>query len=198
MLKLKNFSMLLAAVFSLVACTSLGAGKTLPLKTVDFVEVDAYLGLWNELYRFPNEFQDDQPDGKSVCFNTTAEYDLIGDRKISVANSCSRMTPDNQVDTQVAQGTAWVANTKTNAELRVTFIPIPVIKWLGTGDYNILGLGPKGSDGKYAWAMVGSKDRNYAWILSRDKTIPQDLLDDLKNRFDQQGFDSTLFISTQK
>ena len=196
-LLLKLFSILSVVILSL-SSKAMASGHAMPLETVDHVELSAYLGTWNELYRIPNEFQDDKPEGLSTCFNTTAEYQVISDRKISVLNSCQRVDKQGEIIGESAPGTAWIANTKTNAELRVTFIPIPIIKWLGTGDYNIVGLGPINSDGKYSWAMVGSKNRNYAWILARTKTLSGPVLEDIMDRFKSLNFEVDSFISTQK
>ena len=57
---------------------------------------------------------------------------------------------------KVAHGRARVVDRATNAKLRVTFFA-PF--W---GDYWVIGLGPD-----YTWAVVGTPNRQYLWLLSR-------------------------------
>ena len=56
----------------------------------------------------------------------------------------------------------------SSAKLKVRFAPaafslLPVV-W---GDYWILGVAED-----YSWAVVGSPDRNYLWILARTPELP--------------------------
>jgi lipocalin len=45
-------------------------------------------------------------------------------------------------------------------------------------------------DNDYKLALVGTPDRNYLWILSRDKTIDAQSLAVLKAQAEEQGFDT--------
>ncbi|HEX6323603.1 MAG TPA: lipocalin family protein, partial [Vicinamibacterales bacterium] len=59
------------------------------------------------------------------------------------------------------------------------------LSWLPMvwGDYWILGLAPD-----YAWAVVGSPDRKYLWILSRTAAMDRASLDAAVAGARAQGF----------
>jgi apolipoprotein D and lipocalin family protein len=128
-----------------------------PVHTVDAVDLDRYAGDWFEVARFPNRFQ------RQCASDVRASYARRPDGRIDVINSC-RADDGSAVE---AQGVARVADDRTFAKLKVRFAPaalsfLPFV-W---GDYWILGLA---SD--YAWATVGSPDRNYLWILARTPVL---------------------------
>jgi apolipoprotein D and lipocalin family protein len=141
---------------ALVAGASLAGGAE--PRTVDSVDLRRYSGTWHELARIPNRFQKDCVGG------ATAEYVLREDGKIDVINRCWK--PGRQL--KVARGLAKVEDSTTQSKLKVSFFSIlgfrPV--W---GDYWILALGDS-----YEYAVVGSPDREYGWILCRSpKPAPQ-------------------------
>jgi len=135
--------------------------KELPkLQTVNQVNLTKYIGLWYEIAKIPNSFQD------QCAYGTTAEYNLLEDGEIQVINKCYKS--DGEPD--VAEGLAKVVDKKTNSKLEVSFFSILGFRpfW---GDYWIIGL-----DDNYQWAIVGSPNRKYGWILSRTQSLPDDTL----------------------
>lgn len=150
------------------------------IQTVASVDLEKYMGLWYELYRFPNSFE-------KGCFDVTAEYRLKRNGKVAVANTCIKSTGSKKV----GHGTAKVVNRKTNASLKVSFVPF-LQRWaLFGGDYNILALGEN-----YEYALVGSKDRSYLWILSRTKELDEGTISHIKNIAITQGYNVSKFIKT--
>ncbi|MCB1171067.1 MAG: lipocalin family protein [Leptospiraceae bacterium] len=149
----------MALALLVMGCSSLDKKES--LETVSSVGLVKYLGTWKEIYRIPNSFQ----DGDEPCFNTTATYRLRKDGKIVVRNECMR---ESGVD--VATALAYVVEGSGNAQLKVNFTGIWLLRVLGIGDGNywILGLGPE-KDGRYSWALVGEPGRQYGWILAREK-----------------------------
>lgn len=122
-----------------------------PLRTVKYVDLKKYSGLWYEIAKIPNSFQDHCVKG------TTAKYTLTKDGEIEVVNSC--IDEDGEVDD--ADGVARIVDKKTNAKLEVSFVSF--LGWRPFwGDYWIIGL-----DENYQWAIVGTPNRKYGWILSR-------------------------------
>jgi apolipoprotein D and lipocalin family protein len=140
-----------------------------PLRTVEKVDLKRYLGRWYEVGRLPNRFQ-------KGCFGSTADYALREDGEISVVNAC-RNEQDGSV--RQAAGRAWVVDTSSNARLKVTFF------WPFRGDYWIIELGRE-----YEYAVVGTPDRKYLWILSRAASMDDGLYAAILQRAGQQGFDS--------
>ncbi len=79
---------------------------------VESVDIERYLGLWYEIARIPNRFQ------RSCAGGTTAQYALRADGRIEVVNRCRK--PDGGVIT--AAGIAKIADEKTRAKLKVSFV----------------------------------------------------------------------------
>lgn len=152
------------------------------IQTVDFVDVESYLGFWYEIYRYPNSFE-------RGCGSVTAEYRALAPGKIRVLNTCVKQNGNKRV----GKATAFVTNKETNASLKVSFVPF-LQRWgLFGGDYNIIGLG---SD--YEYAVVGSKDRNFLWFLSRAPELTQNQLLIMKSIAISQGYDPNRMIKTPK
>ncbi len=138
-----------------------------PLETVAQVDLQRYLGRWHEIARYPNRFQ-------QGCQESSADYSLRKDGEIEVLNSC-RDTDSGTI--RQARGRAWVVDTVSNAKLKVSFF------WPFRGDYWIIDLGTD-----YEYAVVGTPDRNYFWILSRSPQISDELYGQILQRAELQGF----------
>jgi apolipoprotein D and lipocalin family protein len=134
-------------------------GQSPPVRTVEKVDLDRYVGEWFEIARFPNRFQ------RKCAGDVRASYAKRADGRIDVVNRCR--TSDGMTE---AHGIARIADTRTFSKLKVRFAPaalsfLPFV-W---GDYWILGLADD-----YSWAVVGSPDREYLWILARTAVIGED------------------------
>jgi apolipoprotein D and lipocalin family protein len=152
------------------------------LQVVNKVDLKKYIGLWYEVAKIPNWFQ------KKCIKNTTAEYSLLDDGKIKVVNSCTEADGSNNV----AEGVAKIADNISNAKLEVSFVKILGIQ-LFWGDYWIIGLGEN-----YDFALVGSPNRKYGWILSRTKKLPQEKLNQISDLLKIKGYDIKNFEFTEQ
>lgn len=153
-----------------------------PPKTVDYVDLKKYAGLWYEIAKIPNRFQ-------SQCVKgTTAKYTLTADGDIKVVNSC--IDENGEVDD--ADGVARIVDKKTNAKLEVSFVSF--FGWRPFwGDYWIIGL-----DENYQWAIVGTPNRKYGWVLSRTPKLENETMDKINQLLVNQGYDPKKFeISKQ-
>ena len=132
------------------------------LQTVPKVDLQKYSGVWYEIARLPNRFQ------KECAGNVSAEYTLRPDGKIRVVNRCQEAGTSRTKD---AEGVARIApeGKNSNSVLEVRFAPA-FLSFLDSvwGDYRIIAL-----DDNYRYALVGSNDRKYLWILSRTKTLDE-------------------------
>jgi len=141
--------------------------------TVAAVDLQRYLGTWHEVARYPNWFQDGRGEH---CVDVTATYTARPDGTVGVRNACG--------NGDAATGWARVVD-PTNTKLRVTFF------WPFFGDYWVIGLDPA-----YRWAVVGTPNRNYLWVLSRTPTLsPQDYAAAISTAT-AQGFDLTRLVKT--
>ena len=152
------------------------------LQVVNKVDLKKYIGLWYEVAKIHNWFQ------KDCIKNTTAEYSLREDGRIKVVNSC--MQADGSI--KVAEGVAKVVDNISNAKLEVSFVKILGIQ-LFWGDYWIIGLGDN-----YDYALIGSPDRKYGWILSRTKKLSQEKLNEISDLLKIKGYDIKNFEFTEQ
>lgn len=152
------------------------SAQTAAVKTVDHVDLQRYAGKWYEVARIPNRFQ------KKCDRDVSADYSFEGDA-IKVHNSC--VNAAGRITDIV--GKAKVVDARSNAKLKVTFF------WPFYGDYWILGLDPD-----YRWAVVGTPNRKYLWILSRTANLPQADMERAHRIAEQNGFSvSTLVLTPQ-
>ncbi|HET9361011.1 MAG TPA: lipocalin family protein [Vicinamibacterales bacterium] len=152
-----------AAVAALAAAATLQTATARaqtpePVRTVPFVDLDRYAGDWFEIARFPNRFQ------RQCVGDVRASYARRPDGRLDVVNRCR--TADGQTE---ARGVARVVDERAFAKLKVRFAPawlslLPVV-W---GDYWIIGLAED-----YSWAVVGSPDRDYLWVLGRTPRLDE-------------------------
>jgi apolipoprotein D and lipocalin family protein len=148
-----------------------------PVIPVDKVDLERYAGRWYEVAKIPNRFQ------KGCARGTTAEYSLREDGRITVVNRCYQ---DNG-DPEEARGVARIEDPASNARLKVSFVSF--LGWRPFwGDYWVIGL-----DEDYRWAIVGTPDRKYGWILSRTPTLNEDALAEIFAIIERNGYPRDVF-----
>ena len=143
------------------------------LEVVPHVELEKYLGKWYEIAHLPFRFEDD-------CTDITATYSLSKDGNVSVLNECLR---DGKL--KQAKGKAKVVDKNTGAKLKVTFF------WPFSADYWIIDLGED-----YDYAVVGTPNRKYLWILSRTPQMDDKLFSQLIESAKSKGFGVNNLIKT--
>ncbi|MFO0633992.1 MAG: lipocalin family protein [Nannocystaceae bacterium] len=160
-----------------LACAGRSAATDAPpLRTVEKVELERYLGTWYEIAAYPQRFQKD-------CTATTATYSPGPDGEIRVLNRCRKKTLDGRLDE--ANGRARVVDANTGAKLEVSFFgPF----W---GDYWIIDLGAD-----YEYAVVGHPSREYLWILSRTPSLDAPTYETIVARLVEQGYDPARLVKT--
>lgn len=156
-------------MFSLLSGSS---KKELP--TVGKVDLHKYSGQWYEIARFPNRFEKGL-----VC--VTADYTIKKNGKIAVVNK--GYLSDDIKKYKTAKGTAWIPDDKFPGRLKVRFF------WPFAGNYYIITL-----DKNYQYVLVGDPARKYLWVLSRTRTLPEDIYSKLLEIARENGFDTQKLI----
>jgi apolipoprotein D and lipocalin family protein len=147
------------------------------VQAIPALDLAQYAGRWHEVARLPNRFQN------RCASNVTATYELLRDGTVRVVNEC--LTSNG--DSVRAEGRARLADRRGPASrLKVRFAPsvlsfLPMV-W---ADYWVLDL----AEG-YRAALVGTPDRRYLWILSREPQLDQPTFDRLLHTAAAQGFDT--------
>ena len=165
------------AAMAVVGCTKMDKKTPKPVETVTFVDLNRYVGVWYEIARYPNSFQEG-------CVGSRATYALRDDGKVSVLNECYDGSLSGKL--RSAKGKAWVVDKETNAKLKVSFF------WFFAGDYWIIEL-----DDEYTYVVVGHPKRKYLWILSRTKTMNDNTYEGIVKRLsDVHHYDISKLIRT--
>lgn len=162
--------LLLASTLLLSACSTLPPAGIQP---VSGFELARYSGNWYEIARLDNRFE----RGLS---EVSASYSLNDDGSIKVIN---RGYDPATTRWKEAQGRALFNGDRQVASLKVSFFG-PFY-----GGYHVVALDPG-----YQWAMVAGNDRDYLWILARDKQLPQTVTQPLLRQAASLGFDTTSLI----
>ena len=131
---------------------------TVQLDPVHPFDPEKYLGKWYEIARLNHCFERN-------LNNTTAHYSLNPNGTIRVVNrGYNYLTHEHKESTAVARFTG----PQDIGALEVSFTP-PFFY----SAYLILAL-----DKNYKYALVAGKDRDSLWILSRETTIPEKVLNE--------------------
>jgi apolipoprotein D and lipocalin family protein len=155
--------LLFVVLFLGTSCTSMPKGAN----TITSFDSERYLGKWYEIARFDFKFEKD-------LNNTTAEYSINKDGTIRVENSGYNYKKNKW---EKAIGKARFRGPKTKAELKVSFFG-PFY-----AGYNVIML-----DDDYKYALIAGSNLNYLWILSREKTIPEEIKTKFLDEAKQLGY----------
>jgi len=176
--------LLTVVLFTAIAALTVTPGarsaqQTIP-QVVSSVDLDRYIGTWYEIAHIPNRFQ------RHCRGNTMASYRRIPQQRIEVINSCV----DEHGAVDKAHGVARIVDSTSNAKLEVSFVAL--FGWqLFWGDYWILALAPD-----YSYAVVGTPDRRFGWLLSRTPVMPAETRNRINKRLRESGYDPRAFIDT--
>ena len=160
----KKWLVLLMLSALLVGCTSVPEG----IKPVSGFDLQRYLGTWYEIARLDHPFE-------RGLNNITAEYSLRDDGGVNVLNSGFDI---EEGEWQEAQGKAYFVESSDTGHLKVSFFG-PFY-----ASYVVFELDQEG----YQYAMVTGPDREYLWILSRQPTLPDALLNRLLDKARGLGY----------
>ena len=149
--------------------------KTIPKGVNAFTPFDAgrYLGKWYEIARFDFRFE------KNLN-NTTANYSLNANNTIRVENSGYNYVEKKWVQ---AIGKAKFVKDPNLAMLKVSFFG-PFY-----AGYNVVEL-----DKDYKYALIIGQNTKYMWLLSRDKTMPKEIIDKYLETAKNAGCDVSKLI----
>ena len=144
-------------------------GDDVDNSTVDSLDVHRFMGTWYEIARFDHSFE-------RGLTHATAHYSLKNDGSIAVTNSGLK---DGRLKTTVGKAKM----TDTAGLLRVSFYG-PFYS-----DYRVLMV-----TDDYRYALVGSGNGNYLWILARVPEVAPEILDLIVDVARQRGYDTDRLV----
>ncbi|NMG77359.1 lipocalin family protein [Aromatoleum diolicum] len=159
-------------LFALVlsACTTVPDG----INPVSPFDIDRYLGKWYEIARLDHSFERGLTD-------VSANYRPKPDGSVEVVN---RGYDIKKGAWREAVGRAIFIGERTRGSLKVSFFG-PFY-----GGYHVAELDRQ----HYRWALVVGPNRDYVWILSRDKVLAPDIRQQLVTKAKQLGLDTERLI----
>lgn len=162
-----------AMTLLLTGCVGMPAGIT-PVEPFD---LDRYLGRWYEIARLDHSFE----RGLSAV---TADYSLRDDGLVRVMN---RGYDQSSGRWKVAEGKARFVREPTQGFLKVSFFG-PFY-----GSYVIFAL----DQDNYNYALVSGPNTSFLWILARQPTLPEAVIQQLLAVAGEKGFsvDNLIFVA---
>lgn len=167
---------LLILIATIILSGCLGTPKSVQPVT-DF-NLDRYLGKWYEIARLDHSFE----RGLS---QVTAEYSVRDDGGVSVLN---RGFSASDSKWKEAVGKAYFVNSDSEGYLKVSFFG-PFY-----GSYVIFELDHK----NYQYAFVSGPSLNYLWLLAREPSVEQEVIERFVEMSKARGFDTEGLIFTQQ
>jgi apolipoprotein D and lipocalin family protein len=156
---------------ALILAMTMAACSTSPpegLRPVTSFELNRYLGQWYEIARLDHSFERGLSD-------VNATYQLQGDGSVKVINR--GYNTERQVWKEAIGRALFVGDSGTGS-LKVSFFG-PFY-----GGYHVIALDRQ----NYRWSLVAGPDRDYLWVLARDKTLPTDIREQLVSQARELGF----------
>jgi apolipoprotein D and lipocalin family protein len=169
----KAWVLWLILMASLTGCTM---GPPKGVSAVTPFDVSRYTGVWFEIARLDHRFERGLTD-------IHATYKDDGDGSLSVIN---RGFNSESNTWQEAVGRAFFLRDKTVGSLKVSFFG-PFY-----GGYHVVALDQK----DYRWSLVMGPDRDYFWILARDRHLSTSLKAELLSRVRGLGISEDQLIWT--
>ncbi len=170
-----KLKLVLATLLCLLSgCVAVPTGVT----PVNNFAVERYMGKWYEIARLDHRFE----RGLS---HVTANYQLRADGGVSVVNKGYKASSG---EWKTAEGKAFFVKTPTLGYLKVSFFG-PFY-----GAYVVAELDHAG----YHYALVSGPNTNYLWLLARTPTLPPAIRQQLVNKAQSLGFDTSKLIYVQQ
>ena len=161
---------LILLVFMTGCATRGGTHSKAPLRTVDHVDLDRYMGDWFVIANIPSLSAEKGVVGSVERYARRTDGDI---------DNVFEAYADSFFGKKVRfKARAWVVNKKSNAEWKVQFF------WPIRFAYLTIDLDPA-----YQWTVVGHPSRNYLWIMSRSKTLDEATYRAIVKRCADQGYD---------
>lgn len=166
---------ILVVIGLLFLASCAGTKKPDDISPVKSFDSQRYLGTWYEVARLENRFE----RGLS---HVTAQYSLRDDGGIKVIN---KGYSKKDGEWNEVEGKAYFVEDEHTGFLKVSF-------WGPFySAYVVFEL-----DKDYQYSLVTGEDKSYLWILSRQRDIKPELLNELIAKAQALGFDTTKLIKT--
>jgi apolipoprotein D and lipocalin family protein len=143
--------------------------KEYSMETVEYVDIDKFMGDWYVIGVIPNFIE-------KTAVNGIESYTRKSENEIGIQYTFSRGQLGEKVKRLTAK--AEIFNSDSNAEWRVQFF------WPVKFPYLIIELAED-----YSYTVIGVPNRKYVWIMSRNSSMDEVLYDEILVRLQDIGYD---------
>ena len=143
--------MVLRALFSVALMFSLAAcSKTIPLQTVEYVDLERFMGDWYVIANIPTAIE-------KGAHNAIESYHLDDDGSIATTFTVHDESFEGELKTYRPRG---FVQDESNALWGMQFV------WPIKADYRIIYL-----DDDYSITVIGRNKRDYVWVMAREPEV---------------------------
>jgi len=141
------------------------------MQTVDYVDLDRFMGKWYVIANIPTFLEKD-------AYNAVETYTMNDDGTIDTEFTFRKGGFDGEEKGFNPKG--FVTDTESNALWGMRFI------WPIKADYRIVYL-----DDDYTQTVIGRQKRDYVWIMARTPTIPDEDYAKIMEFVESIGYDTS-------
>ena len=140
-----------------------------PIKTVDYVDLNRFMGDWYVIANIPTFIEKD-------AYNAVETYRLEEDGTVATTFRFNKGGPDGTLKTYNPRG--FIRDQASNAVWGMQFI------WPFKSEYRIIYLSED-----YTTTVIGRSKRDYVWIMARGPEISDEEYASIKKFLQEQGYD---------
>lgn len=168
---MKNILIFLCTLLGMSGCSSGSNDSKIDNRTVQTFDLNRFMGKWYEIARYDHRFE------KGMT-RVTATYTMLEDGRIEVLNAGYKDGKYKDI-----KGKAKQPDANDPGKLKVSFF-----LWF-YADYYVLDIDPD-----YRYVLIGSSSDKYLWIMSREETLPDDVLQSLLDQLRKRGYDTSRLV----
>ena len=159
------------AYLPLVVLFITGCQTTMPIYTIERVDLHRFMGDWYVVANIPTFIEKE-------AHNAIETYELQKDGTIATTFKFNKGSLDGPLKTYSPKG--FIRDKETNAVWDMQFL------WPFKAEYRIVYLNEN-----YTQTVIGRSKRDYVWIMSRSPSIPEADYDRILDFLADQGYDIT-------
>ncbi len=161
-------TLIISLLFVVSCSTTKDPGQT----TVEHVDLNRFMGNWFEIARYETPLQSESGAAKITYKIKKSQIEMI--------HACHEKEGKKTLH---VTGLGEVADKKTNARWKVSYLPVFKNWHIFASSIWIVGLDPE-----YKYAILGHPTHKHLWILSRTPEISQEKYDELIAMAKAQGY----------
>lgn len=156
-------------IILLMSATLASCSSYAPMKTVDYVDLERFMGDWYVIANIPTFIE-------KGAHNAVETYGMNEDGTIDTVFTFRDGSFDGEIKRYNPKG--FITDEETNALWGMQFI------WPIKADYRVVYL-----DDEYRVTIIGREARDYVWLMARDPEIAEDEYQKLVKFIGDIGYD---------